>query len=56
MRIEPPPKEEGLSVWRLLIETASQHKSENIPPQLAGDWLRAILTVRRIRSRFFQRF
>ena len=44
MRIEPPPKEEGLSVWRLLIETASQHKSENIPPQLAGDWLRAILT------------
>ena len=44
MRIEPPPKEEALSVWRLLIETASQHKSENIPPQLAGDWLRAILT------------
>ncbi len=44
MRIEPPPKEEGLSVWRLLIETASQRKSENIPPQLAGDWLRAILT------------
>jgi len=44
MRIEPPPKKEGLSVWRLLIETAAQHKSENIPPQLAGDWLRAILT------------
>jgi len=44
MHIEPPPKEEGLSVWRLLIETASQRKSENIPPQLAGDWLRAILT------------
>ena len=44
MRIEPPPKEQALSVWRLLIETASQHKSENIPPQLAGDWLRAILT------------
>lgn len=44
MRIYPPPKEEGLSVWRLLIETAAQHKSENIPPQLAGDWLRAILT------------
>ena len=28
----------------MLIETASQRKSENIPPQLAGDWLRAILT------------
>jgi CRISPR-associated protein Csd1 len=43
MRVEPPP-EQTPSVWRLLIETASQHKSENIPPQLAGDWLRAILT------------
>ncbi len=44
MRIEPPPKEEAASIWRLLIETAAQHKSENIPPNLAGEWLRAILT------------
>lgn len=44
MRIDPPPKEENPSIWRLLIETASQRKSENVPPQLAGDWLRAILT------------
>ncbi len=44
MRIEPPPREQPPPVWRLLIETASQRKSENIPPQLAGDWLRAILT------------
>ena len=44
MRIEPPPREQAPSMWRLLIETASQRKSENIPPQLAGDWLRAILT------------
>ena len=44
MRIEPPPKDEHPSIWRCLIETAVQHKSENIPPNLAGEWLRAILT------------
>lgn len=43
MRIFPPAREEAPGVWRLLIETAPQRKSENIPPQLAGDWLRAIL-------------
>jgi CRISPR-associated protein Csd1 len=43
MRIDPPPKDDNPSIWRLLIETSSQRKSENIPPQLAGDWLRAIL-------------
>ena len=44
MRIEPPPRDDRPSIWRLLIETAVQRKSENIPPNLAGDWLRAILT------------
>lgn len=44
MRLDPPPREEAPSMWRLLIETASQRKSENIPPNLAGEWLRAILT------------
>ncbi|MGJ0393557.1 MAG: type I-C CRISPR-associated protein Cas8c/Csd1 [Methylocystis sp.] len=44
MRIEPPPREAALSMRRMLIETASQRKSENIPPLLAGEWLRAILT------------
>lgn len=44
MRIVPPPREESPTIWRFLIETASQRKSENIPPQLSGDWLRAILT------------
>jgi CRISPR-associated protein Csd1 len=44
MRLDPPPKEDAPSMWRLLIETASQRKSENIPPNLAGEWLRAILT------------
>jgi CRISPR-associated protein Csd1 len=44
MRIDPPPREETPSIWRLLIETAAQRKSENIPPNLAGEWLHAILT------------
>jgi CRISPR-associated protein (Cas_Csd1) len=44
LRIAPPPKGENLSIWRCLIEAAVQHKSENIPPNLAGEWLRAILT------------
>jgi CRISPR-associated protein Csd1 len=44
MRIEPAPKESAPSIWRCLIETAVQRKSENIPPNLAGEWLRAILT------------
>ncbi|MDQ0395874.1 type I-C CRISPR-associated protein Cas8c/Csd1 [Labrys monachus] len=44
MRIEPPPKDETPSMWRMLIETAPQHKSDNIQPNLAGEWMRAILT------------
>ena len=44
MRIAPPPREAAPSIWRCLIETATLRKSENIPPNLAGDWLRAILT------------
>jgi len=44
MRIEPHPRDELPSIWRLLIETAAQRKSENVPPNLAGEWLRAILT------------
>jgi CRISPR-associated protein Csd1 len=43
MRIVPPPKDENPSIWRCLVEAAVQHKSENIPPNLAGAWLRAIL-------------
>ncbi|AVT81269.1 type I-C CRISPR-associated protein Cas8c/Csd1 [Rhodopseudomonas palustris] len=44
LRIDPPPREPSPSLWRYLIETAVLRKSENIPPNLAGDWLRAILT------------
>jgi len=51
-----------LSLFRLLVSTAMQGKAENIPPNLGGDTMRAILTglpypetllaaaVRRIRS------
>jgi CRISPR-associated protein Csd1 len=44
LRIDPPPKEEALSIWRMLIETAVLRKSENIQPNLAGEWMRAVLT------------
>jgi CRISPR-associated protein Csd1 len=44
LAIEPIPWREPPSVWRLLIQTATQGKSENIPPQLAGELLRAIIT------------
>jgi CRISPR-associated protein Csd1 len=46
MHIEPPPKDDSPSIWRCLIETAPQRKTENIAPNLAGEWLRAILTGR----------
>lgn len=32
-----------LSLFRLLVSTATQEKSENIPPNLAGEFMRAIL-------------
>jgi len=44
LRTDPPPREPSPSLWRYLIQTAVLRKSENIPPNLAGDWLRAILT------------
>ena len=31
------------SIWRLLVNAASQDKSENIPPNIAGDFMRSIL-------------
>lgn len=43
MAIAPPPKVWPPSAWHLLIETAAQHKSENIPPLLGGELMRAIL-------------
>lgn len=44
LRIVKPPKEpEFYSLWRLLTNIATQDKSENIPPNLAGDFMRSIL-------------
>lgn len=49
MLIYPPPRQERTSVRRCLIETVStkvKNRYEQIPPQLAGEMLRAILTGR----------
>lgn len=44
--IEPAPRQ-PIALWRLLSELAVQGKRENVPPGLAGDWMRAIVTGRR---------
>lgn len=43
MRIEPQHRDPYPAFWRYLVETAVQGKTENVPPNLAGEWLRAIL-------------
>lgn len=44
MRIEPPPRDPFPPLWRYLRETAVLGKSENVAPNLAGEWMRAILS------------
>ncbi|MCY1128618.1 type I-C CRISPR-associated protein Cas8c/Csd1 [Frigidibacter sp. RF13] len=44
MRIEPPPRDGFPPLWRYLTELAVLGKRENVPPKLAGDWMRAILS------------
>lgn len=44
LRIEPPPKNVNPPMWRYLVETATSRESKNVPPNLAGEFLRAILT------------
>lgn len=41
--VKPPKEPEYYSIWRILVNTATQDKSENIPPNLAGDFMRSIL-------------
>lgn len=41
--IHGPNEHPYLALWRLLVGTAALGKSENIPPNLAGDTMRAIL-------------
>lgn len=43
-RIEPPPRDPHPPLWKYLLETAVLGKRENVPPNLAGDVMRAILT------------
>jgi CRISPR-associated protein Csd1 len=47
MRIEPPPRTPFPPLWQYLVEMAVQRKRENVPPNLAGEWMRAILTGNR---------
>lgn len=43
LRVEPTPWKTPPAAWRLLRETASQGKSDNIPPAHGGALMRAIL-------------
>lgn len=44
LRVEPAPRDPFPPLWRYLIETAVLGKRDNVQPNLAGDWMRAILT------------
>ncbi|AMM84767.1 type I-C CRISPR-associated protein Cas8c/Csd1 [Martelella sp. AD-3] len=44
VRVEPPPKDGFAPLWRYLQETAVLGKRENVQPNLAGEWMRAILS------------
>lgn len=44
MALDPPPRDGWPPLWRYLGELAVQGKRENVPPRIAGDWMRAILT------------
>ncbi|WP_027669084.1 type I-C CRISPR-associated protein Cas8c/Csd1 [Rhizobium leguminosarum] len=44
MRVEPSPRGGYPPLWRYLIELAVLGKRENVPPNLAGDWMRSILS------------
>lgn len=42
--VKPPKEPEYYSIWRVLVNIATQDKSENIPPNIAGDFMRSILS------------
>ena len=44
MRLDPPPRDDWPPLWKYLSELAPQGKRENVPPLIAGEWMRAILT------------
>lgn len=43
MRVEPAWRDPYAPLWRYLVETAVLGKRENVPPSLAGAWMRSIL-------------
>ncbi len=43
MVIKPQSEPEYYSIWRILVNVSVQDQSENIPPNLAGDFIRSIL-------------
>ncbi|MCC2097365.1 MAG: type I-C CRISPR-associated protein Cas8c/Csd1, partial [Hyphomicrobiales bacterium] len=43
MAVDPPDRSPNPPLWRYLLELAVQRKRENVPPKIAGDWMRAIL-------------
>lgn len=53
MRIEPPPRDGQPALWKYLAETAVLKKRENVPPNLAGEWMRAILAGTRYPQTLF---
>ncbi|MER9965586.1 type I-C CRISPR-associated protein Cas8c/Csd1 [Mesorhizobium sp. M0060] len=44
MDIDPPPRDAHPALWKYLAETAVLGKRDNVPPNLAGEWMRSILT------------
>lgn len=44
MEVDPPPRDANPALWKYLAETAVLGKRENVPPNLAGEWMRSILT------------
>ncbi len=44
LSVDPAPRGDFPPLWRYLQELAVLGKRENVPPNLAGDWMRAILT------------
>jgi len=41
--VKPSTETEYYSIWRILVNIAVQDKSENIPPNIAGDFMNSIL-------------
>jgi CRISPR-associated protein Csd1 len=41
--VKPANEPNYYSIWRILVNVAQQDKSENIPPNVAGDFMRSIL-------------